>query len=462
MKIKPLHKRLQSPTKQAGDAEIAEGQFIEIKGYTLDSDPSPVVTQGLLLVLFGFGGFLLWAMLAPLDQGVVAQGVVNVDTKRKTVQHLRGGIVDKILVRDGTKVKKGDPLILLNDTQAKAELGIVKGQYLAARASETRLLAERDKQDHINFPNDLMAEKSDPIVAELMRVQNDLFHARRATLLGAIAIYQQSVAGLQDQINGLQSIEKSAEQQMSLLNEELASLRTLFAQGYVPRTRLFDLERSLANITGSRGEALSNIEKSRNSIREMKLRILQQQQEFDKEVGAELEEIRREVAAQRERYVAAQDSLDRSVIESPTDGVIVGSSIYTVGGVISPGQELMYVVPEGDALLIETQVMPQDIDKVQKGLLADVRLTAFNQSTTPVVQGTVVMVSADRTVDERTGVPYFAAKVAITEEGLKKLEKLQIQPGMPADVIIKTGERTFMGYLLKPLFDRVARSFKEE
>lgn len=318
-------------------------------------NPNPAIAWGVLIALLGFGGFVLWAVLAPLDEGVVAQGTVNVDSKRKTVQHLRGGIVDQILVRDGDRVVKDQPLIRLNDTQ------LVKTQL-----------------------------------------------------------------ALQEQINGLEQLASGKAQQIRLLNEELASLRKLFNEGYVPRNRLFDLERALAELTGSRGENLANI------------------------------------AALKERLAATVDDIERSTIRSSTDGVVMGLNVHTIGGVVNPGERLLDVVPENEPLVIDTQVPTHVINKVHVGLRVDVRFTALNQTTTPIVDGEVMTVSADSFTDSRTGISYYTARVNVPEASLSKLGNQRIQPGMPVDIIIKTGERTMMDYLLKPLTDRVARSMKEE
>jgi len=334
---------------------VADNAAADSSGVAPVTNPNSAITWGVLIALFGFGGFVLWAVLAPLDEGVVAQGTVNVDSKRKTVQHLRGGIVDQILVRDGDRVVKDQPLIRLNDTQ------LVK-THLA----------------------------------------------------------------LQEQINGLEQLASGKAQQIRLLNEELASLRKLFAEGYVPRNRLFDLERALAELTGSRGENLANI------------------------------------AALKERLAATVDDIERSTIRSSTDGVVMGLNVHTIGGVINPGERLLDVVPENEPLVIDTQVPTHVINKVHVGLRVDVRFTALNQTTTPIVDGEVITVSADSFTDSRTGISYYTARVTVPEESLGKLGNQRIQPGMPVDIIVKTGERTMMDYLLKPLTDRVARSMKEE
>jgi len=344
-----------TPWKKSSDVEDAVIVDTESAPPALDTNPSASISIGMLLVLLGFGGFVTWAMLAPLDQGIVTQGVVNIDSKRKTVQHLRGGIVADILVRDGDRVTKDSPLIRLDDTQ------LVKTKQM-----------------------------------------------------------------LQEQIIGLQQQANAKSQQIKSLNDELTVLRKLFAQGYVPRNRLFDLERALADLTGARGDALANI------------------------------------AATQERLAATQDDIDRSVIRAPVEGMIMGLAVHTIGGVINPGEKLLDIVPENEPLIIDTQVPTHLIDKMHLGLMVDIRFTALNQHTTPIIEGEVITVSADSFVDQRTGSSFYTARVKVPDSGMVKLKGQRLQPGMPVDVTVKTGERTMMEYLIKPLSDRFARSMKEE
>ena len=392
----------------------------------------------------------------------MAQAVVNVASSRKTLQHLHGGTVREILVHNGDRVKAGDPLIQLDDTQTRAMLAQIKSEYLSARANEARLLAERDKHTTLAFPDEIKREANDPAIAELMRVQQELFDTRRKSLAGEIAIHRENLAGLQEQLTGLHNLEKSKASQISLLEEQLKGMRALLQKGYIARVQLFELERSLANLNGARGEDLSNIARLQKNIGELRLKILQIGQDYLKELATKLEETDRQISSLREKLNSAQYEMDRVIINAPVDGFVMGLKTHTLGGVILPGQEIMDIVPEGQAFLLDARIQPQDIDKVHIGLKADVRLTAFNRNTTPVVQGEITMVSADRLKDERTGEPYYSSHIKLTDDSMAKLQGLQIQPGMPADVIIKTGERTFLDYLFKPLSDRVATALKEE
>jgi HlyD family type I secretion membrane fusion protein len=427
----------------------------------LEMDPRPAIRFGVGLIVGVLGIFLLWALLAPLDQGVVAPGVVNVDTNRKTIQHQKGGTVKEILVRDGVHVRRGDVLLRLDDTQWLAGLDIEKDAYWSARAIEARLTAERDQLDRIVFPEELLGERNDPRIEEILHVQSELFEARRRALAGELAVYQENIAGLVEHISGLEGLEQNKAKQINLFNQELDSLQKLLEKGHVARTQIFEVQRAIASLTGERSANLSEIAATRKNIAELKLKMLYRKQDFLREVETELESIKQEAIARHQRMLAAQYDMEHSVITAPVDGVVMGMAIHTVGGVVRPGDDIMFVIPEGERMVLQAQIRPQDIDKVKVGLKADVRLTAFNQSTTPVVEGEVVMVSADSTEDRRTGMRYYSGRVVLTEQSMVKLGGLAILPGMPADIIIKTGERTFMNYLLKPFTDRMARAFKE-
>lgn len=429
------------------------------------TDVRPVVRAGLLTLLLGAGGFLVWAGFAPLDQGITLPGVVNVDSKRKTVQHLRGGIVQEILVHDGDNVKSGQVILRLNNTQAKAQLGEVKSQYYSAKAMEDRLEAERIHAGTIKFSDELIQLKeAEPQVASSMMVQEQLFKTRRESLRSEISIFNENIAAQNAQIKGLESLAQSKSDQLKLVQEELGALRKLFGQGYVPRSRLFDLERAYADIQGTRSEDIGNVGRLKKSIGELRLRIVQRQQEFQKEVETQLSDLQRQSAALKERMIALQDEVVRTEIKAPNSGVVVGLNVHTVGGVIGPGEKILDIVPQDEQLVVEAQLMPNDITKVHAGLPTDIHFTAFNQKHTPIIEGKVISVSADRLTDPRTGMPYYISRVVVTQNGMKELreKKLIVQPGMPADVVVRTGERTMLQYLVKPLIDRMSFSLKEE
>ena len=431
----------------------------------LETDERPIVRFGMITLAVGFGGFLLWSGLAPLDEGVPGMGVVSVDSKRKTIQHLRGGIVESLDVREGDRVKAGDVLLRLNDKEVKAQLDITRGQYWTVKAIEARLLAERDGRATVVFPKEMLeSAKTDPRAAEAMRAQNQLFVARRSGLASELASMDENIAGLNDQIRGLQSIETGKKTQVALLEKEVASLRGLVEEGFVPRNRLYELERSLADVTGTRGSDLASISRAQAAINEMKLRKLQRTQDFRKELETQMTDIQREVSTQSDRLLALEDEFERTVIKAPTDGHVVGLEAHTVGGVIRPGDRIMDIVPEGDVLVVEAQLPVNLIDKIHVGQLATMHFqVVLGGGAQPAIEGKLVQVSADRLTDPRTGTPYYAARIQITEKGEEVLRKHKLIPqaGMQADVVVITGERTVLQYLLRPLISRVGAGMKE-
>lgn len=431
----------------------------------VETDERPIVRFGMLTLAVGFGGFMLWSVLAPLDEGVPGSGIVSVDTKRKTIQHLRGGIVESLDVREGDRVKSGDVLLKLNDTETRAQLDMSQGQYWTVKAVESRLLAERDGRPQVTFPSDMLAAAKDDIrAAEAMRVQGQLFAARRAALTSELGTMDESIVGLHEQIRGLQSVEAGKKTQIALLEKEAASLRGLVEEGFVPRNKLYELERTLADISGTRGSDLASIARAQAAINEMKLRKLQRQQDFRKEVETQMTDTQREVGTQSDRLLALREEFERTVIKAPTDGFVVGLEAHTLGGVIRPGDRIMDIVPEGDVLVVEAQLPVNLIDKVHVGQLANMHLQIIlGGGVQPTIQGKVVQLSADRLTDPRTGVPYYLARIQMTEQGEAELHKYKITPqaGMQTDVVIITGERTVLQYLLSPLFARLRAGMKE-
>lgn len=462
--IKKLLKYL--PLKNAA----VEGELIEAKPQVVnervETDEKSVVRFGMVTLIVGFGGFLLWAGLAPLDEGVPGTGIVSVDTKRKTIQHLRGGIVESIAVREGDRVKTGDVLLRLNDTDTKAQHDIARGQYAVVKAMEARLLAERDGRATVSFPKDLLeAAKTDHRSAEAISAQGQLFAARKSALFSEMGTMDESISGLNQQIIGLQSIETGKKIQIELISKELNSFRGLVEEGFVPRNKLYELERVLADLSGTRGGDLAQIARAQASINEIKLRKLQRTQDFRKEVETQMSEVQREVGTQTDRLTALAEELDRAVIKAPTDGAVVGLEAHTVGGVIRPGDRIMDIVPEGDVLVVEAQLPVNLIDKVRVGQLANLHLQiVLAGGAQPAIEGRVSQISADRLTDPRTGQPYYSARIQITPKGEAELIKYKIktQPGMQVDVVIVTGERTVLQYLLKPLMSRINAGMKEQ
>lgn len=437
------------------------GLSAPVREPVIDTDERKIGRRGMMILLFGFGGFMLWAIFAPLDEGVTASGSVTVASNRQTVQHLTGGTVEKLLVKEGQAVSRAQPLIELNDTQARAQLGVALTQFISSKAVEDRLLAERAGKESISFSPELQALGDDPRVRDAKALQTQLFSSRRASLKSELGILQENLRGLTEQLHGLQNLKTSREAQARWLAEELKGVRDLANEGYAPKNRLYQLERDAAEITGQLADTLANIGRVQNGISEVKLRSLGRQQEYQKEVESLLTDIQKETRAHADRLQALRYEAQHTVIRSPMDGMVVGLKIHTVGGVVQPGQALMDVVPQNEPLMIETMVDPSMSARVQPGMPVDISFPALNQRKTPVIPGEVQTFSADRLIDQKTGAPYFLAQVKVTAEGMKLIGNQQIKPGMPAAVVIKSGERSMLAYLVKPLTDRMNLAFKE-
>ena len=427
----------------------------------VDTDDGRIGRRGVKLLLVGFGGFMLWAALAPLDEGVTANGSVTVVSNRQTVQHLTGGSIEQLLVGEGALVKKGQSLIVLNDTEARAQMGSTLAQFISARAIEDRLLAERDGKPTLVFSSELNALASDPRVEQAKLLQTQLFNTRRAALRNELQAQDENISGLQQQLRGFQGVKAARAEQSKWQDKELEGIRELAAGGYVPKNRLYQLERAAAEIKGELADTIANIGRVQDSIAETRLRRIARQQDYQKEVESQLTDIQKETDALRDRLTAQRYAVANSIIRSPIDGLVVGLKLHTVGGVVQPGQPLMDVVPTHQPLLIEASVDPAMSAKVHPGLPVDITFPALNQQSTPVIPGVVATFSADRLLDQKTGTPYYLAQIKVTPAGMQLLGNQQVKPGMPATIVIKSGERTMLRYLLKPILDRMNLAFKE-
>lgn len=428
----------------------------------VDTDETRHARLGWLIVLLGVGGFILWAMFAPLDKGVPITGTVTVSSNRKAVQHPTGGIIEEILVKEGDIVKAGQVLVRMNAVQAKAQAEAIRVQFFTARAVEARLIAERDGKKTIAFPPELESAKSDPRVASNISLQGQLFASRQSALQNELAAADENMAGLKLQANGLEESRNNKKQQLVFIKEQLDGMRDLAKDGYVARNRLLDLERTYAQINGAISEDIGNIGRTRRQIAELALRRAQRQQDYQKEVRQQLSDIQRDAEGLGNRLSGLDFELANALVKAPVDGTVVGMTIFTHGGVIGSGFRMMDVVPSEDPLIIEGQVPVNLIDKVHVGLNVELMFSAFNQNKTPQVPGIVTQVSADRMVDEKTGAPYYKLKAKVTPKGIKMMANLQVRAGMPVDLFVKTGERTMVSYLLKPVFDRAKTSLTEE
>ncbi|MET0777532.1 MAG: HlyD family type I secretion periplasmic adaptor subunit [Pseudomonas mandelii] len=429
----------------------------------VDLDVGKPVRWGMLLMLAGFGGFLLWSWLAPLDAGVVATGTVKVTSNRKAVQHLTGGTVEAILVREGDAVKKGQELVRLDSLRAASEQGAVSAQYIVSKTVENRLEAERDGRDVVNYDPELLKRfGNDHRLVAAMNLQQRLLDTRRAGLAGEISILQENLAASAVQLKGLQQVYGARASQIDFLNQELKGTRVLAAEGYVPRNRLLELERSNSDLSAGQAENLNNIARIRSQTTEIKLRILQRQHDYQKEVESQLTDTAKENTTLADRLRALDYEVTHTVIRSPIDGIVHSLSIATIGGIIQPGFKIMEIVPDNEPLQVDAMIPVQAIDKMVPGLAVDIAFPAFNHAQTPNIPGRVKTVSADRLLDEESKQPFYLAQVEVTPDGMSLLGSNHIRPGMPASVTIKTGERNLMSYLLKPMLERVDSSFKEQ
>ncbi|MGE5526355.1 MAG: HlyD family type I secretion periplasmic adaptor subunit [Rhodospirillaceae bacterium] len=427
----------------------------------LDADWSKAVRIGLVILGVGFGGFLAWAALAPLDEGVPASGVVAVESKHKRIDHLTGGRVEKILVKEGQRVRAGDDLIVLNEVEVKAALKAVESQWRVAAGTEARLKAEREGATSVSFPVGLR-EARDQEATNVMRAQSQLFHSRRSALEGELKMIRSSVQGLEAQMKSLRQLLAGRQRQVELFEEQLKAFRRLHADNFVSRNALLDMERQLAEVQSKQSEDLANIAAVEARLAEFRMREAQRKIEYQREVETQLADAQREAATLGERLVAQRELYARLAIRAPVDGVVVDLAANTPGGVIKPGDRIMDIVPEGDALIIDAQVAPQYIDRVHPGLEADVHFDAYmSRAERPVIHGKVSIVSADILTDPRTNTPYYAVRVTVLGSELKKLGALRLQPGMQGTVMVKTGERTLLTYLVRPLLRRFQGALTE-
>ncbi|KQW97258.1 hemolysin D [Massilia sp. Root418] len=448
-------------TKQEAPTDVIAHDVTPLE---VNTDARSYARFGWLIVLLGVGGFLLWALLAPLDKGVPMPGTVAKESNRKAIQHLTGGIIQEILVKDGDVVKKGQVLVRMNNVLATSQAETSRAQYITARLTEARLLAERDGSKSLTFPASLAAFKDDPRVVAGFSLQNQLFSSRRLSLDSEIGAFDENIAGLKAQVAGLEESRESKKQQQVILQEQLVNMRDLAKDGYVARARLLDLERTYAQINGQISEDIGNISRARRQVAEITLRRSQRASDFQKEVRTLLADTQREAEALQPRILAQEYDVANTEVKAPVDGTVVALNVFTAGGVIGPGTKMMELVPSDDEMIVEGQLPVNLIDRVHVGLPVELMFSAFNVNKTPHIPGIVEQVSADRAVDERSGVPYYKVRARVSPEGTKLIaqKKLAIQPGMPVEMFVKTGERTLMSYLLKPVFDRAKNSLSEE
>jgi len=417
-----------------------------------------VLFGGLVVAAF-FGGFGAWAALAPLDSAAIAMGVVLVEGKRKTIQHLEGGIVSAILVKEGAAVESGQTLIQLDETQASARLEVLRAQLLATAALEARLVAERDSAAAIAFPA-WLATSDETDARQSVAGQRRIFEVRRQSKLNQVAILFKRIAQLLEEVAGLEDEITAQNRQLDLITEEVEAVQFLVDRGLAPKPRLLALQRQHADISGARARNRAAIARARQTVGETKLQIEELHTSRLNEIVQQLREVQTELADLRERVAAAQDVLRRMSVVAPVDGTVVNLQVFTAGGVIAPGQDVMEIVPRLQGLVVEARVDPNDIDAVHTGLPAQIRFPAFSQRAAPVFNGTVVHVSADRLEDERTGDAFYVATVR--PDALPDDNAYDLQPGMAAEVMIVTGARTPLDYFVSPIRASFAKAMTEQ
>jgi protease secretion system membrane fusion protein len=446
-------------TNKAQDVVAHDVTPIEV-----NTDARVYARLGWMIVLLGVGGFLLWALLAPLDKGVPMGGTVAKESNRQAVQHQTGGTIQQILVRDGDVVKAGQVLVRMNPIVARSAVEMTDSQYLSARGVEARLIAERDGARTIKFPAEMEQRRSDPRVAEMMSLQNQLLASRQGSLQNELGGVDESIAGLKVQIQGLQESREAKKEQVNILKEQLAGMRDLAKEGYVARNRLLELERTYAQLNGSISEDIGNIGRAQRQVTELTLRKAQRVQDYQKEVRTQLTDVQREAEAQQARLQAQKFELSNVEVKAPADGTVVNLAVFTPGGVVPAGFKMMDIVPSNDPLVVEGQLPVNLVDRVHAGLKTDLIFSAFNANRTPHIEGVVEQVAADRIVDERTGAAYYKVRVKVTPKGAQMIaaHKMDVRPGMPVELFVKTGERTMMNYLLKPVLDRARSALSEE
>jgi len=411
------------------------------------------------LLAFGVGG---WAVTTELSGAVIAPGLLVVDNNVKKVQHPTGGVIGELRVSDGTEVKAGDLLLRLDETVTRANLAMIIKNMDELIARQARLKAEQDGSERVSFPEELIQRKAAPDIGRLMGEETRLFELRREARSGQKAQLSERIAQLREQIVGMQDQIAAKEREIALVNDELKGVRELWQKNLVQLTRLTALEREAARLGGEKGVLISSIAQTRGKITETELQVLQIDQDLRTEVGKELADIRGKLAESVEKRITAEDQLKRIDVRSPQDGVVDQLAVHTIGGVITASEPLMVIVPRAEKLIVEAKIQPQDIDQIHAGNAAVLRFSAFNLRTTPEIGGKVIFVSADVSKDEKTNASFYTVRILPSAQQLAQLDNLKLVPGMPVESFIKTGERTVISCLTKPLQDQLSKAWREK
>ena len=411
-----------------------------------------------LLLTVGVGG---WATTTELSGAVIAPGSIVVDSNVKKVQHLTGGIVGELLVRDGQRVRVGEVVLRLDETITRVNLAIVTKGLDEMTARQARLASERDQAEQVAFPTTLLARANEPDVAAAIQSERKLFELRRSARLGQKSQLRERIAQLDEEVRGYTALQEAKAEEIELIQRELEGVRALWNKNLVQINRLISLEREAVRLKGERAQSVAAIAQSRGKIGEIELQIIQIDQDLSSEVARELREVEGKIGEFIERKVAAEDQLKRIDLRAPQDGVVHQLAVHTVGGVVSASDPIMLIVPEADALSVEAKVSPQDIDQLRLGQAAGLRFSAFNQRTTPEISGAISRISADVSTDQRSGQSFYTVRITLPAEEIARLGNVKLVPGMPVEAFMKTYDRTVLSYFVKPLEDQVLRAFRE-
>lgn len=417
---------------------------------------------GLVVVLVLAGGLGGWASTTQIAGALVAPGSIVVDSSVKKVQHPTGGVVGELRARDGDVVRAGDTLVRLDDTVTKASLAIVTKGLNALLGRAARLQAESQGAEQIVFPRALLEQANDADTQAVIASETHQFQVRLSGRLGQRAQLRERVAQLQEEINGLTAQEVAKSREIELIKKELEGVRGLYARNLVQISRLTSLERDAVRLDGDRAQFAAARAQAKGKVAETELQIIQIEKDLSTEVSKELREINDKIGELVERKVTAEDQLRRIEIKAPQDGMVLQSNVHTIGGVIAAGDTIMLIVPQADTLAVEARINPQDVDQVTVGQKVLLRLSAFNQRTTPELNGEVTRLSPDTTTDQRTGQSYYTVRISIPAAEVTRLGNVRLLPGMPVEAFVQTGERTMISYLAKPLHDQLMRAFREK
>ena len=414
--------------------------------------------SSIFLLVGGFGG---WAALTDINGAVIASATIIAESYSKRVQHQTGGIVSKILIKDGDRVTAGQALIVLDPTDARSELAIIENTLDELQVKKSRLESQRDNATELHLPETILAKKGDVNIAEIISGQLKLLQSTSESMLGKLEQLKQQVAQMNEQIGGIEAQMESKKQQVALIKQELTGLKKLLVKGLVPNSRVLNVERDAARLEGETGELRASKASALNRIGEVQLRALQLQEDVRTEALTELRDAEAKIGEMLERRISLSSKLARTTINAPITGTIYQMAVHTEGGVIGPGETLMLIVPEGDDLVLQAQVSPNDIDQISKGQIAKIRFPSFNSRTTPEIYGEVEQIAADISRNDANSPPFYAVRLVLSAKELEKLGSNVLKPGMNAEAFIQTSSRSPMSYLLKPLFDQFSHAMRE-